>query len=205
MDATILIGTFGDDLWRARGQSCWERHEEFGFPVIWHHEPDGTIAQVRNRLVDIADENGAASGWLCFVDADDHLESGYFREMQYAADLDEPWQLVTPAVRYGPGSDPMVFRDRNMRSMNPCAIGTLIHRAVFEQAGRFWEERAWEDWSLFRRAWLLGAPIVFAEAAVYQAGSNRQGRNSTVHHPEQLRDEIIAAHDRWMREMGVFS
>lgn len=194
MDATILIATFGDDLWRARGESCFEYHERLGLPTVWHHSANGTLAEARNEC---AAHAPSADGWLCFVDADDHLEPGYFDAM--AAAEGDRWELLAPAVRYGPGSDPIVYRDRNMRSMNPCVIGTLIHRDVFELAGRFWEEPAWEDWSLFRRAWLLGCPIVFVEDAVYQAGSTSSGRNSKVARPQQLHADIIRSHDRWLR------
>lgn len=204
MDITILIATYGDDLWRARGQSCYERHEQLGHPTVWHHGGDQTLAAARNECVDIADSHGVGRGWLCFVDADDHLEPGFVDAM---ADVvsDRPFELLTPAVRYGPGSDPLLFTDRNMANMNPCVIGTLIHRAVFEDIGRFWEERAWEDWSLFRRAWLTGCQIVFVPGAVYQAGSNRTGRNSRVDRPQQLHNEIVLSHERWLRERDTYT
>lgn len=204
MDAVILIATHGDDRWKAMGDSCFEDHSErFSsdeVSVVWHHRSDGTLAEVRNEAVDSVPQG---VDWLCFVDADDFLEDGYFDAM-IAADPVGP-HLYAPAVRYGAGSDPIVFRDRNIRSMNPCVIGTLIHAAMFTAVGGFWEERAWEDWSLFRRAWLLGAEVRFVENAVYRANSDLTGRNSRVHHPEQLHREILHSHERWLRDQGAYA
>jgi glycosyltransferase involved in cell wall biosynthesis len=200
VDVTILIATHGDGQWRDRGDACWRHHDQLGVPVVWHHEPDATVATVRNLCVDIADDAGVGQGWLCFVDADDFLEPGYLDAMA-AADSNDADVLLAPAVRYGPGSDPIVFRDRHIRSMNPCVIGTLIHRDTFDLVGRFWQERAWEDWSLFRRAWLAGARIVHVPDAVYRANSTPDGRNSRVRHPDQLHAEIIHSHDRWLAQL----
>lgn len=209
MDATILIATYGDDEWKNRGETCFDDHcRRFpDVPVVFHHGSHSTLAQARNEVVDAAHAAGHATEWLCFVDADDHLEPGYFDAFAAAVESlcdhqTSQWDLWAPAIRYGPGSDPMVFRDRNIRTLNPCVIGTLIHRAMFEQVGRFWEERAWEDWSLFRRAWIAGAKIHHVAAAVYQAGDSPVGRNSTVKRPEQLHADIVESHRRWASEKG---
>lgn len=83
--------------------------------------------------------------------------------------------------------------------MNPCVIGTLIRRELFAEAGGFWSERAWEDWSLFRRAWLLGATIDHVPAAVYRVTVNPAGRNSTIDRPHSLHREILRSHATWLR------
>lgn len=200
MDVTILIATHGDEHWRQLGERCWVDHElRTGVPCVWLHA-NGTLAQARNHAVEIADQHGYGQGWLCFVDADDFLEDGYLDAMAAASgnDFDE---LLVPSIRYGAGSDPIQFRDRNIRTLNPCPIGTLIHRDMFDLAGRFWEERAWEDWSLFRRAWLLGARLTFVPDAVYRANSDPGGRNSRVAHPDRLHADIIRSHDQWLAEM----
>lgn len=200
MDVTILIGTYGDERWRRMGLRNHDLHRERfpDVPIALRHS-DGDLADARNEALALADEHLLGRGWLCFLDADDELEPGYFDAMAAASGNDAD-ELLAPAVRYGPGTQPMVFRDRNIDRINPCVIGTLIHRDMFDYAGGFWHERAWEDWSLFRRAWLRGARIVHVEDAVYRANSTLAGRNSRVRQANQLLAQIRESHDRFIEE-----
>lgn len=151
-----------------------------------------TLADARN-----AGAQQAVSRWLCFVDADDELEPGYLEAL-----TGRQWgDLRAPAVRYvtpgAPVPPPIVLADRNIMRMNPCVIGTLIPAGLFADAGGFWHEPAWEDWSLFRRCAMLGASIVHEPSAVYRAHVNSAGRNSTVKDPQLLHRWIAASHSEW--------
>jgi hypothetical protein len=71
---------------------------------------------------------------------------------------------------------------------------------MFEEAGQFWGEPAWEDYSLFRRAVLSGAFVHFVPNAIYIAHSTKNGRNSTVTNPRRFRRDIVRSHLNWFKE-----
>ena len=197
MDVSIVVATFGAPEWAelARARAIPSAEQAGAAEVVVEH--GATLAEARNT--------GAARArgeWLVFLDADDELEPGYLEAIAAAGG-----DLRAPAVRYvipgEPDPEPTVFAGRNLARVNPCAIGTALRRELFEQAGRFWPEPAWEDWSLFRRCWLLGATIEHVPAAVYRVTMNPTGRNSTVGSQaerDRLHRRIVASHNQWKRK-----
>ena len=191
MEIAVVVATFGDRRWselahrRAVPSALLEQPDE----LILHHG-GASIAEARNAAA-----SRTSTSWLCFLDADDELEPGYLAAMR-ALEVDRG--LLAPAIREvvdGIPGEVRTLADRDIRRVNPCVIGTLIRRDVFEAVGRFWPERAWEDWSLFRRAWLLlGENVVHVPEAVYRIHVDPAGRNSTVDRPQQLHREIIRSH-----------
>lgn len=195
MGIEIIITTWGNEKW---GELA--RHVAFPSAVeqaptyMYHHEEEGCSAgEARNAAVDFLDP----SDWIIFLDADDTLAPGYVDAMTAVAK--SPNVLHAPALKLG-ADDPRCFEDRDIiDGLNPCPIGTMIHREMFELVGGFWDEPAWEDWSLFRRCVYAGyATIQFVPAAVYNANSQRNGRNSTVTNPLRLRRNILISHDEWI-------
>lgn len=195
----VVVATFGDESWRAKARA-------HALPSAEAEQPD-QLVHIHGRTLAAARNAGVAetsTEWLCFLDADDELEPGYLDTL-----LTGSGDLRAPAVRYvqpcdigGDAIPPIVtFVDRDIDTMNPCVIGTLVRRTMFDRAGRFWNEPAWEDWSLFRRCWLLSATIVHHPSAVYRANVNDHGRNSTVANPHQLHHDIIASHGQWERTL----
>lgn len=200
MDVQVIITTWGHPSWAGRASRVAIPSVADQATAIYHHHESNphSAGAARNRAVEIADPQE----WICFLDADDQLEPGYFNAMsrclfEYGGDTT---RLYTPALRLGT-KPPEIYDDRDIvDGINPCPIGTLIHRSMFEEAGQFWGERAWEDWSLFRRAVLVGATIEFVPDAVYSAHDNPKGRNSTVPSPRQLRQQILRAHSAWLAQ-----
>jgi len=190
----VIVATFGEERWAqlARTIAVPSAEAERPTELIVHH--GSSLHQVRNAAA-----AAASSEWLCFLDADDELEPGYLAALLAAAG-----DLRAPAVRYVTGGEPLppaqTLERRNISNLNPCVIGTLLRRELFEEAGRFWPEKAWEDWSLFRRCWLLGAKIEHVPAAVYRVNVNTAGRNSTVDRPHTLHREILRSHAAWLRK-----
>lgn len=190
MEITVIIATFGSEEWGERGLQTYEKALTWGADdVICAHVPRGSLAQTRNWAV-----GEANTEWICFVDADDDLAPGYIDAMKNAPHSGEA--LLAPALCLSGKMIPL--EDRDITVMNPCAIGTVLRKTTFVAAGGFWEERAWEDWSLFRRCWLLGAPVIHVKDAVYLANSTPTGRNATVADPHILHQEIIDSHARWL-------
>jgi glycosyltransferase involved in cell wall biosynthesis len=190
VEITVIIATFGSEAWRQKGLEAFEKALHWGADdVIQAHAPDLTLAESRNWAAE-----GVETEWICFVDADDDLAPGYIEAMKNADGPNNA--LLAPALCLAGEMIPL--EDRDIQTMNPCAIGTVLRKEDFLRAGGFWEERAWEDWSLFRRCWLLGCPVVHVKGAIYVANSTPTGRNATVENPEQLHKEIVASHVKWL-------
>jgi len=189
---TVIVATFGSAEWQRRAEAV-------AVPSAVAQLPDELIVEHGRTLADARNDAArrARSEWLCFLDADDQLEPGYLAALRFGFG-----DLRAPAVRYvtpgEPEPEPVTFEGRDISTINPCVIGTLIRREMLLTAGGFWQERAWEDWSLFRRCWLLGASIEHHPAAVYRATVGA-GRNSTVANRQQLHRDILTSHDQWQK------
>jgi hypothetical protein len=190
VEVNVIITTWGSDEWNERGRRLQERTA----CSVHLHDPASTSAgSSRNKAVEVIDPRG----FICFLDADDTLGPGYLGAMEAAYEHER--QLLTPALAIN--GQVRCLDDRDIiNGLNPCPIGTLIHRDLFEAAGRFHDEPAWEDFALFQRAVLIGAEIKFVPDAVYVAGRNPRGRNSTVRNPKQLRRQIQEDNQRWLRQ-----
>lgn len=186
---TIILTTWGSDEWLKRGVEAAARIQ--GANHLHVSEPR-SAGDARNRAVDYFDP----PEWLLFLDADDNLAPGYLQAMQAACEHKR--QLLTPALKLG-DNEAACLTDRDIiHGLNPCPIGTLIHRNMFEEAGRFWDEPAWEDFAMFQRAVLVGAEIRFVPEAVYIASHNPKGRNSTVRNPKRLLERIRIDNRLWL-------
>jgi len=191
-DVTICVATFGDDSWKAKSGAAVARLGDQGQDEVLQVHGQ-TLASARNHAAE-----AARTEWLVFLDADDSLAPGYVDAM-LAADGD----LRAPALHLAHADGTVEIPDlaaRDMNVTNQCAIGTMIRRDMFLDVGGFWEEPAWEDWSLFRRCWLLGATIVHVPGAVYVSHVDPAGRNSTVQAKQKLHREIICSHNWWLDE-----
>ncbi len=181
MDATIVIATHGSEEWHQRGNNLAIKTTDAfpGIEVVFGHGPREQLHEVRNRLA-----ARATSEWLCFLDADDELSPGYFRAMEAATgDLRAPAvRWVYPDGRY----DQQVLDDRDIEVGNPCVIGTLIRKDLFDEIGGFKKWWAWEDWALFLSAHRKGAVIEHVPDAVYIANVRENSRNQGVKNKQRL-------------------
>jgi len=196
MNVSILIGTYGEDAWRELAWSrAWPSCQDQGaLEVCVFHDPDGTIASVRNELA-----NTAKGDFLVYCDADDELAPGYLSAMKRVLEQ-EPlggWLLLTPAVQQlrknGSVRGKPVFFDRGipLSEDNWLVVGTLIHRDLFKLVGGFSEyPHGFEDWSLWAKAWQAGAKIIKVPDAIYRYHVNPQSK-----HKQGWRDR------KWQVEM----
>lgn len=196
MEIDVIVTTWGSEEWHRRGVETATVHDGLdpeADVLHFHFDAARSAGAHRNDAV----RQCGAKGWLCFLDADDRLSDGYFRAM--AATRSHERQLLTPALKLG-GAPARVLDDRDIiNGMNPCPIGTLIHRDLFDEVGGFGDEPAWEDFAMFQRAVLIGAEIQFVPEAIYIAADNPRGRNSTVRNPKWLRRQIQADNQRWLQ------
>ena len=197
MDFTVIVTSWGHPSWAGRASRVAIPSADDQAPVVHHHDSNPvrkSAGEIRNDAVDFANPKG----WICFLDADDQLGDGYVEKMSLAIKKAgyHRTNLFIPKLEL-PGQEPEHYTDRDIiDGLNPCPIGTVIHRDMFERVGRFWDEPDWEDWSLFRRGVLVGERLRWVDA-IYRANSTRQGRNSTVRNPHHLRRTILRSHDLW--------
>lgn len=197
MEVSVIVTTFGSANWCTAGEVTAAAHDGHHF----HAEHCRSLGDARNQAIGHVDPQG----WILMLDADDELSPGYVEAMTTGPLVET--DLYVPALQniVGGRSRPAeVFTGRDIiDGLNPCPIGTLIHRDMFELVGRFWDEVAWEDWSLFRRVVLAGGNLTFVPRAVYRAHVDRTGRNSTVRNGQVLRRQIVASHERWANDRSA--
>lgn len=196
MDVTIVVATFGDNRWVNIADNYALASTKYHFPEVplVRVHSGSTLAEARNAGADLV-----RTEWICFLDADDELSKDYFDEMEKSdAELRAPRLLFDSPQGW---QEPFNLKKRNIDFGNPCPIGTLIKTSMFEDVGGFWEEPVYEDWSLFRRAWLLGARIDHTQAKYY--AYNLGGRNSSTTDPAGEIEKIRSSHDKWIKELKV--
>lgn len=192
----VLIATFGSPRWRRVAQQVAlpsvEAQTSEPDEIIVLHRSLGLLHDARNAAVE-----SAASEWLCFLDADDRLHPDYIAAMRSTIDSGDGERLLTPAIE----RDGVVRLEPPRESIwhgNWLVIGTLIPTSLFEDCDGFWDEPAWEDWSLFIRAIELGALVVTVPDAVYEA-SPSSGRNIAAR-PYHLGESIRRANREWLAD-----
>lgn len=178
MDVTVAIGTFGSKAW---ADLAWERAipsvEALGVP--WVHLNRATLQEARNDCLDYV-----TTPWICFLDADDELESDYFEHIeQSAADI------RVPSVRYVRNGFDQGVRMPTIAGHthvcvpdclaygNYCVIGTVAPTKLLRDVGGF-RDFAWsEDWDMWLRCWKAGATFENVDSAVYRAHVRPDSRN----------------------------
>lgn len=140
------------------------------------HDPDGTIAGVRNALAAEAEGD-----WLCFLDADDELAPGFLVAMEQAGDGSGPPRLLTPAVQQIKNrreTKPFFFPECSFETGNWLIVGTLLERSLFMDIGGFEEfPHGLEDWQMWAKCVKAGAQVVKVPDAIYRAYFNKSSKH----------------------------
>ena len=130
-----------------------------------------TLSESRNGAATLA-----TGEWLCFLDADDELDSRYCEAMELATgDIRRP---ATLGIVDGKEDDaPVMIPRRNLMVANYIVIGAWMRRSSFLAAGGFREFPVLEDWDLFLRLWLAGDQVVDVPDAIYRVHVQPNSRN----------------------------
>lgn len=187
MDVTVVVATYGGPEWV---RLAWERAipsaEALSVPVLHAHAD--TLHEARNAgLANVKTEH------VCFLDADDALEPGYFDAMATSDAM-----LRVPSVRYvrnarlHPPKMPRVWghehdcRAECLEHGNWLVIGTVAPTSLINLVGGFRDYDLYEDWDLWVRCWKMGATIEAVPAAVYRAHVRNDSRNRAPDHATKL-------------------
>lgn len=165
INVSVLIATYGSEDWR---ELAWSR----AYPsaaaqsddVQVFHDPEGTIASVRNELA-----SSAKGDWLLFLDADDEIAPGYLDAM---AQVGGENVLLTPSVRKvikgRPQPKTFFYPEVDLRYGNWLVVGTLVRRELFVRVGGFEDlPHGFEDFSAWSKCHRLGARVIRVPKAVY--------------------------------------
>lgn len=182
MEATIVIGVFGDDYWMdlATKVALPSIHAQTVRPhaiSISYHET--SLSEARNFGAERAETE-----WLCFVDADDALDSRYIEHMLAAeGDIRRPSTIGF----YEDGtedSEPVLIPRANLKERNYIVIGSFVRREQFLKVGGFRNLPVLEDWDLWIRCVRDGATVTDVPEAIYRVGVHPDSRNQNtqLHH-----------------------
>jgi GT2 family glycosyltransferase len=195
VDVTVVVATYGDGKWpRLALDRAIPSVDALG--VHWVHCHADTLHDARNGALEMVDTE-----WVCYLDADDELEPGYFDAMA-AGTAD----VRAPSVRYvlhtGRSREPYIpkvaghHHTCNAECLvygNWLVVGSLIRRHhVIELGG--WRDFDWsEDWDLWLRAHLAGLSIEGLPDAVYRAHVRPDSRNRGATQAERERSHRAIA------------
>lgn len=180
---TVVVATYGEDHWH---QLAWERAipsaQDQGVQVI--HAIGASLHDARNTGL-----QQVSTPKVCFLDADDELEPGYFDHMARSnADLRAPAvRYVTPKRTPSPimprvaGHEPHDCTAECLAYGNWMVIGTVAPTRLLLGVGGFRDFDWSEDWDLWVRCWQAGATVAPVPDAVYRAHVRPDSRNRAPH------------------------
>ena len=193
---SVIVGTFGADSWRdlAEQRAVKSVMEQSLSPVSVHQIHADTLHEARNQ--------GAAEAtgeWLCFLDADDELDTHYLRAMTDV--IRDEDMLIQPATVYLTGGEPdsapfLIPRFNSILDSNWMVIGTLVRKATFMSVGGFQGWPIYEDWDLWIRCLRQGSILETAPAAIYKVHQGQSTRNNQdgaiqSHYYHAIRNQYI--------------
>lgn len=177
---SVVVGTYGDlNKWGPLAQRALASvAKQTKQPVNVIHVHANTLAEARNE--------GAANAqgeWICFLDADDELDSQYLEWMQLTIKGRAAENLLIRPATLGIRADgvedahAVVIPERPILDANFMVIGTLVKKATFDEAGGFAEWPLYEDWDLWIRCHRTGAKFVSSPNSIYRVHVSEGSRN----------------------------
>lgn len=191
LDVTVVVATYGESSWidlaNERAIPSVKRLE-----VPYVHVHGSSLQFARNDAL-----AQVSTPWMCYLDADDELEPGYFDRMVKSAA-----EIRVPSVRYVKnGFDQGVRMPKVAGHSHDCTadclpygnwivIGAVVRTYRLRDIGGFRDFPWSEDWDLWVRCWQAGATIEAVPKAVYRAHVRRNSRNRAASNAEK-----VAAHN----------
>jgi glycosyltransferase involved in cell wall biosynthesis len=147
------------------------------------------LHDARNDALELVDTE-----WICYLDADDELESGYFEAMAAGtADVRGPAvRYVQGGIAVSPAGMPRVWGHTHLcegtclTAGNWLVVGSLVRADLVAKVGGWRDFPIYEDWDLWLRCYLAGATFEACPAAVYRAHARWGSRNRAPSQAEKL-------------------
>lgn len=157
MNVTVVVGTFGGDLWKTLAlKRAIPSAERLGVEVIYRHAE--TLAQARNQAV-----AEVTTEYVIHLDADDELSIDYLRHFaDYNADVLIPRvKYVAKGYNHTPGVPQVAGHTHDcepecLREGNYIVVGAPVKTALVQE--HQWREYpVYEDYDLWNRLYLSDA------------------------------------------------
>lgn len=183
MTVSIIVGTFGNLEWPVMAAN-------YALPSAWGQRPAAhEVIHVHGRSLCEARNAGAkaATGeWLVFLDADDSLNPRYCHAI-----VNGQGDLRQPATSFdgGPAS---CIPAIDLRGGNFLVIGTAVRKILFDKVGGFYDEPAFEDYSLWLRCVKQGAEVSQTPDAIYSVTTTRPHSRSSHPRKWEVMKDIVA-------------
>lgn len=187
VDVTVVVATYGEQSWvELAKERAIPSAVALDVPVIAVH--DDTLHDARNTGMRMVDTE-----FICWLDADDELEPGYFDHIDQA-----DGDLRVPCVRYVKDHANVAPRMPRVAGHshlcggeclpygNFMVIGTVAPTNLVRKVGGFRDFPWSEDWDLWVRCWQSGATISHVPAAVYRARVRPDSRNRAPAHEDKM-------------------
>ena len=198
MSVDIIIGTFGDESWKNKGEELLLDVQKNVYDINNVYAVHGkTLAEARNEGAE-----RSSSQYLIFLDADDNLSSNYVIEMKKVAQWYPVPAIFQPSTIgvYEDGTtdkEPVLIPDRNMFHGNNLVIGSMVVRSDFLDVGGFKELPILEDWELFLNIITSKeAKVVTVPKAVYRVGVRQNSRNTDARLHNSVYGDIVREYSK---------
>lgn len=179
-DISVIVATYGDSEWMDKAEkAAHSAYEQSLQPANIHMVHASDLATARNLGA-----KKAETEWLCFLDADDLLDSKYLESMQESIDsIDGKDYLIQPSTMMKKDGNilkfPHLIPARNIYDGNWMVIGTLVRKDSFLEVGGFSDQwPIYEDWDLWIRCVRGGSKYITQEKAIYIVNVNEGSRNN---------------------------
>lgn len=182
MSIAVVLATFGE-------RTVWDRFAHRAQKSVEAQtRPADEFHRIHADALHIARNRGAMaalSDWLCFLDADDELDSRCLAAFASSictapsADIHVPyvWKMRDGKVFH---SGKLKEPGESIFERNHLPIGAMVRRDLFLEVGGF---EAWpilEDWALWMKLEAIGARWVWCPDAVYKIHWRDGSRNKDV-------------------------
>jgi glycosyltransferase involved in cell wall biosynthesis len=172
---TVVVGTFGDDIWREYAKRAIVS-AQYQAPIIYVHGE--SLADARNKCLDKVETE-----YVVHLDADDILLPGYVSAMQTgSADVRVPMVKNMHSRRKQPYSFTVHGHHHSCQPEcllegNYIVVGAAVRTELVREVGGWWDEPLYEDWSLFLRCHQAGATFEYITDAIYGFHKRQDSRN----------------------------
>lgn len=206
----LVVGTFGSDEWKVRGDRTLREALESNKFDAWQHYHGDNLGRARNlgaRWCGDVD-------YIVFLDADDCLSDNYLEAMrekaiQLSKRSDYPEWLIQPSTLgiYSDGTtdeESVLIPPKNIFRTNFLVIGTACPKGPLDIVGGFDEELpVLEDWDLWLNILTTTHTGVSTQPdAIYGVGVNESSRNSDTRLHGRIYSEIRNKYRRYGQELA---